>query len=56
MTPVRHLLIFTLYDSISEFRLLNTVFVEYSAGKSLRDSSSQGREYERKSGEEGDRE
>lgn len=56
MTPVRHLLIFTLYDSISEFRLLNTVFVEYSAGKSLRDSSSQGREYERKLGEEGDRE
>lgn len=49
-------LIFTLYDLIGEFRLLNTVLIEYSVGKSLRDSSSQGTEYDRKSGEEGDRE
>lgn len=39
-----------------EYRLLNTVFLEYSVGKSLRNSSSQRTEYERKSGEEGDRE
>lgn len=32
------------------------VFIEYSVGKSLRNSGSQGTEYERKSGEEGDRE
>lgn len=45
-----------LYYLISEFRLLNTVFVEYSVGKSLRDSSSQGTEYEWKWREEEDRE
>lgn len=50
MPPVRHFLIFTLYDLISEFRLLNTVFIEYSIAKSLRDSSSRGTEYEKESG------
>lgn len=29
VTLVRHVLIFTLYGLIIEFRLLNTVFVEY---------------------------
>lgn len=56
MTPVRHFLIFTLYDLISVFRLQNTVFIEYSVGKSLRDCSSQGTAYERKLGEERNRE
>lgn len=42
MTPVRHFLVFTLYDLISEFRLL---FIEYSTAKSLRDDSSKGKEY-----------
>ena len=54
MTPVRHFLIFTLYDLISKFRLLNTVFIEYSIAKSLRDGSSRGTENE--SGEEEARE
>lgn len=39
MTPVRHFLIFTLCDLISEFRLL---FIEYLIAKSLRDGSSRG--------------
>lgn len=43
---------FTLYDLISEFRLLNTVLIEYSVAKKLRDGSSRGTEYERKSREE----
>lgn len=51
-TPVRHCLNFTLYDLISEFRLLNTVLIEYSVAKKLRDGSSRGTEYERNLGEE----
>lgn len=43
---------FTLYDLISEFRLLNTVLIEYSVAKKLRDGSSRGTEYERNLGEE----
>lgn len=39
-----------------DYRLLNTGFLEYVVGKSLRNGSSQGTEYERKSEEEGDRE
>lgn len=54
MTLVRHFVIFTLYDLISEFRLLNTVFIEYSIAKSLRDGSGRGTECERGSGEEED--
>jgi len=39
---------------ISEFRLLNTVFIEYLTAKCLRDGSDRGTEYERQSGEKED--